>query len=229
LSPLLILLCVLLALAELIIHQPFHVMMRNEDLVSMAQAASRINCVFERMKNRSGFLLGIFTALLCILSLPLELMRKIASHSPRKETFSLLYIAIVSFLCLFSIAGLPWLMAIFMFFWYIVVRQITRFKPTARIVKSLQTLPKSEQMDNPVGRYFIVTVTSPLGMFHPLGGQFVVGFLLVYTAYNMPKMHLTLLFSIWGLFLWNTVMIEIQLYAKEEQKKTALLYGEDLY
>ncbi|MDR1915372.1 MAG: hypothetical protein LBQ58_02220, partial [Synergistaceae bacterium] len=35
LSPLLILLCVLLALAELIIHQPFHVMMRNEDLVSM--------------------------------------------------------------------------------------------------------------------------------------------------------------------------------------------------
>jgi hypothetical protein len=152
--------------------------------------------------------------------------REITPHSPQKEAFSLLYIAMVSFLCLFSIAGLPWLMAIFMFFWYIAVKLIARFKPPARLLKSLQTMPKSEQMDNPVGRYFFATITSPLSMLHSLGGLCFC-LLLVHTAY-ISKMHLVLLLSIWGQFLWNTVMIEIQLYAKDEQKKTALLYGEDL-
>jgi small-conductance mechanosensitive channel len=134
----------------------------------------------------------------------------------------------VSFLCLFSIAGAPWITAIFIFFWYIVVNIIEQFKAPRKIsIKYLRPVPKSEQMDNQVNRYFYAVVRTPLGMFHSVGTTCFL-FLFIY-AVGIRKMHLASLFSMWGAFLWNIVMVEIQLYAKDKQKKTALLHGEDVF
>jgi hypothetical protein len=213
-SPLLILSCALLILAELIVHSPFPGM-QSVKFVQMAQrAVSRVNCSVVRRKTRSNAASYLFKALCS----PLELMKKIVSHSPRSEPFSLLYIGMVSLLCLFSIAGVPWIAAIFVLFWYIAVNRIEQFKAPRKLsFKFLRPVPKSEQMDNQINRYFHAVVRTPLGIFHSVGTTCFLG-LFIYVA-GIRKMHLASLFSLWGVFLWNIVMVEIQLYAKDKQKK----------
>jgi hypothetical protein len=131
----------------------------------------------------------------------------------------------ISFLCLFSICGVPWVLAIFVFFWYIVIKIIAQYKPTPRVIKYHQTMTESYRLDYIIYREFDVKVISPLDYFHATGTAFFL--LILVLASSILKLRLVLQLSIWGAFLWNLVMCEIQLYACNKWWEIESLYGED--
>jgi hypothetical protein len=219
-SFLFIILFALLILAALIMH-PLSCGILNSEC-GMVSVVKSLFCRIGGISGRliSGmyslpFIFRFLLSILCfplkvawgILCIPLELLKEVWSYYGKKEDFILSYIAVVSFFCLFCIIKMPLIMLIVAFFWHVVVKIINQ--STAVPDFFARKLRMSRRV------YFGMTVTQSreLGIFQVIGVAIISGILLI--AFDMQRTQFALYLSIWGAFLWNVVMIEIQLYADE--------------
>jgi hypothetical protein len=226
-SPWLILLFTLLTLAAFSVHPSFSRIYNEKNVKKSQMLTLRINGCVGRLKACNGCMPSIIIILLRPLILLWELAQKIKLNFPNKELLFLLYLAVVSLLCLFTIIGKPWITVILILFWCFVLKKAAQYMPTSKMIALAQTKPGPERVDRPITMDFLTDIDRPLSILYSVGtGAFAIIFMIgVAPKYNPWDLSLQL--AIWGAFMWNLIMSEIQIYAYKRLDKILFLYGVD--
>ncbi|GHS97945.1 hypothetical protein AGMMS50276_18880 [Synergistales bacterium] len=125
----------------------------------------------------------------------------------------MLYLAIISFFCLFAVIGAMWIAIVLMLFFGVVI-------------KIIQSDDSSVRFKEDISIHFLLGTRKTFGIFQGVGGVVFV-YLYVY-ANTWIKIPLALQLMLWGVFLWHLTMTAIFYYAILECHKDIVFSEVDL-
>jgi hypothetical protein len=191
------------------LHPAFPVVYRNRCLDALQILLSPLRDATRRLHNHS--------VVSVILRLPIHfddmlhyVFKKMKSYS-NDEIIFLIYLSLISLLCLFTIIGKFFIAVIIILFFIINLKTISNFD----LYSGYEYLKKRDRPKlNPqlVSNYYTKSTLNPIDIFQSVGSVALLGILVF--AFNWLHLPLSFQLSIWGVCLWNLIMSEIHLYAK---------------
>jgi hypothetical protein len=224
-SPTVIVLYALLIFAGMLLHPEFPKGHRERFRVYFCQLSPSICIVKQRLNDTRRVTTYFF-------KLPIRFMRAINEslktirlyYYSEGEALFLLYISLISFLCLFTILGKFFIAVIIIVFCNINMMSIKNFKPL-KGYKYIEPRNRSKWNPQPMANYYAKSMLDPLGIFHGFGTVALIGVYLV--SYKYLKLPLPFQLSVWGVCLWNLIMGELQLYARTRLEEIKSQFNEN--
>jgi hypothetical protein len=172
------------------------------------------------ISNRKGFISSL-------LKLPIKFLffkyKSLRLYYSNDGTMFLLYLIFISLFCLFAIMGKAYIAAIIILFFILNIKIIANFKPPA-FWKPRKSKKRSKFIRRSVADYYEVSTLSSLHITQPLGSTAFIFVFIISKVYL--KLPFPFQLTVWGVCLWNLVMSEIFLYARNLLEEIKIRFKE---